>query len=218
MTPAGQSAARPVPNTDAILTAEFQYIAQSAFQANEDRSRVTSFYLVTLASFIAAVFSSSQLPRLILPLAHWAFVVLFLVLSVMSVLTLLQLVRLRQSWFDAVAAMNQIKDYYANSFPDIVPALAWRGPSLPARYKPWSVSFLLALQVAILGGVSAGAAIIFAGLGLNAQSSPPAWAGSWALAAAAMLGCVGAELWLYRRLLAPQGPAMAPMRAGGNGP
>ncbi len=36
---------------DSILSAEFNYIANSAFQANEDRAKVTTLYLVTVGSF-----------------------------------------------------------------------------------------------------------------------------------------------------------------------
>ena len=47
----------PFPGPD-ILQAEFNYIAQTAFQANEDRARVTTFYLVNLGGFVAALYSS----------------------------------------------------------------------------------------------------------------------------------------------------------------
>ena len=43
-----------------ILLAEYGYIAQTAFQAGEDRARVTSFYLVSVGTLVAA-FLSSQL-------------------------------------------------------------------------------------------------------------------------------------------------------------
>jgi hypothetical protein len=45
-------------NVDTILAAEYNYAAQTAFQANEDRARVTSFYLVTVGSFLAAILST----------------------------------------------------------------------------------------------------------------------------------------------------------------
>ena len=42
------------PNT--ILIAEFEYTTQPAFQANEDRARVSSYYFVTAAALVAAIF------------------------------------------------------------------------------------------------------------------------------------------------------------------
>jgi hypothetical protein len=42
-------------NPDEILIAEFNYIANSAFQANEDRSRAMSFYFVSVGSLMAEI-------------------------------------------------------------------------------------------------------------------------------------------------------------------
>ena len=179
---------------DFILTAEFQYnIAQCDFQANEDRARVTSFYLVTLGSFIAALLGS-QIQNLKVPEVYWAFVALFVILAIMSVLTLLQLVRLRQAWFDAVEAMNQIKTHYIRCHSELEGAFAWNPGSAPKRFKPWSVGFLLAFQVMLLGGASCGASVVFAGLAVENQ-----WWWVWALLA--VLACVGGQILLYRRLL-----------------
>ena len=41
-----------------ILIAEYEYIANSAIQANEDRARVSSFYLIAVGSLVAALFST----------------------------------------------------------------------------------------------------------------------------------------------------------------
>ncbi len=136
-----------------ILTAEFEYISQTAFQANEDRARVTNFYLVTLVGFIAALLGT-QLDNLMVPHVYWAFAALFVVLFLASILTLLQLVRLREAWFESIKAINDIKTYYQAKLPELElgTALRWKATTVPACYKPWSVGFLLALQVAVLGG------------------------------------------------------------------
>ena len=44
--------------TDQFLTEEYEYIAQTAAQANEDRARVSSFYLIAVGSLIAAIFGT----------------------------------------------------------------------------------------------------------------------------------------------------------------
>jgi hypothetical protein len=46
---------KPKLNSDEILKAEYTYIANTVFQANEDRSRVASFYFVTVGSLVAAI-------------------------------------------------------------------------------------------------------------------------------------------------------------------
>ena len=55
-------ARKPNLNSDEMLQQEFKYIAQTAFQANEDRSRVTSFYFVSVGSFVAAIIASGIIP------------------------------------------------------------------------------------------------------------------------------------------------------------
>ncbi|MFN8460695.1 MAG: hypothetical protein U0X93_02825 [Anaerolineales bacterium] len=37
---------------------EYDYIAQTAAQANEDRARISSFYLIAVGSLIAAIFGT----------------------------------------------------------------------------------------------------------------------------------------------------------------
>ena len=46
------------PGSEELLQTEFDYIARTAFQANEDRARVSSFYLVAVGSMVAALFST----------------------------------------------------------------------------------------------------------------------------------------------------------------
>ena len=156
------------PDPNAILIAEFEYIAQTVFQANEDRARVTSLHLISVGTFAAAILGS-QLADFQKSEVCWGFVALFAVLGLSSVLTLLQLARLRQAWYVSVSAMNTLKDYYINrlSAIDLNSAFAWRLSSLPAQFKPWSVSFLLAAQVTLLGAVSFSGMVLFVGLALG---------------------------------------------------
>lgn len=179
---------------DGILTAEFEYIAQTAFQANEDRARVTNFYLITLAGFVAAILGA-PFENLSFPQIYYAFAVLFVVLAVASTLTLLQLARLRQAWFDSLCAMNQLKAFYVARFPNLQleDAFAWSSTTLPARFKPWSLGFLLAIQTAVLGAMSLGAATVFIGLAQDQW-----W---WGAAAGAVVASLLLQIWLYYWLL-----------------
>lgn len=154
----------PASTPDEILTSEFNYIANTAFQSNEDRARATSFYLVTFGSFIAALVSAQ------LDLApgqeawlDWGFSGLFVALGLMGLVTVLELARLRASWFESVEAMNAIKEYYIARYPGLAEAITWRTQSdaMPRRLKLTSVGFLMALQVAFLGGAALGAGVYF---------------------------------------------------------
>jgi len=179
---------------DPILTAEFEYIAQSAFQANEDRAKVTNLYLIILGGLLAAILGA-ETGGWAVPEVHWAFVGLFAVLALFSFLTLLQLVRLRQAWFESARAMNQIKDFYVQRLgvARLDGAFRWRTSTLPPEFKPWSVSFLLALQVSLLGGAASAAGIVFIG-----QSYSQWW---WIAAIVAGLLVFTLQVVVYRQLL-----------------
>jgi hypothetical protein len=164
---------------DSILAAEYEYIAHTAFQTNEDRAKVSTFYVLTVGSFLAAMLGL-QTDLLQTRFIYLAFAILFAILGLNAALTMLQLVRLRQAWYDSVQALNQLKDFYAEHLTDMPlnDAFRWGQSSLPTKFKPWSVSFLLALQVTILGGAAAAAAVIFAGYAFI--NNPNAWL--WILA------------------------------------
>lgn len=151
---------------DSILIAEFEYIAQSAFQVSEDRAKVSSFYLVTFGSIFAAVFGAN-LQDVDTLLISFILAILFTFLSIYSALTLIKLAQLRLAWLDSVRAMNKIKDYYLQNISDAEFAQAFQWRKLPRRFKLQSISFALALEVAFMGGVAYGTAIMFAGRANN---------------------------------------------------
>jgi hypothetical protein len=162
-------------NVDTILAAEYNYAAQTAFQANEDRARVTSYYLVTVGSFLAAILST-QFITAPGPLVFGGFSLLFLLISAMGLITLLQLIRLRSAWHDSIQAMNQIKDFYIQNTPNypLGQAFRWRTESIPSKSKTSSISFLLTLEVSLLGTLAFGAAISFL---VKAFSASQVWLG-----------------------------------------
>src|SRR5512138_1387099 len=105
---------KPIPiELGELLAAEFDYIAQTALQANEDRARVSSFYLIAVGSLVAAMFGTqfldwkSALPQTV----NLMFSGLFLLLTLLGTSTIMQLARLRAAWYESMLAMNQLKDY-----------------------------------------------------------------------------------------------------------
>jgi hypothetical protein len=152
-------ARKPNLNSDEMLQQEFKYIAQTAFQANEDRSRVTSFYFVSVGSFVAAIIGTQleEQSRIV----SFAFFSLFLVLTIMGGLTIAQLARLRAAWHESVEAMNQIKDFYIKHHPEVEPAFKWRWKSIPKTNKPYSIANLIAIEVAMLSSLTTGAGAYF---------------------------------------------------------
>ncbi len=185
---------KPKLNPDEILKAEFHYIANTAFQAHEDRARFTTFYFVTVGSFVAAIFGTQfELHQRGVSLA---FFFLFIVLTFMGALTISQLARLRAAWRESIEAMNQIKDYYIKHNRAIEPAFKWRKNSIPPTNKPFSIANLIAVEVALLSSLTAGAAIHF----LLAFLGRVNWMGWMLIAAGALLSYAALWSW-YKHLL-----------------
>jgi Na+/melibiose symporter-like transporter len=187
-------AGKPKLNDDEMLQAEFKYITQNAFQSNEDRSRFSSYYFVTVGSFVAAVLGSpSALGQQTVALA---FFVLFIVLTIMGTFTLSQLARLRAAWHESVEAMNQIKNFYIKNNPNIKPAFKWLDKQVPPTDKPYSIANLIAMEVAMLSSLTTGTGIYFLLTALGNINTI-----SWLIiAASAVLGYIAQMAW-YKKLL-----------------
>jgi hypothetical protein len=93
-------------------------------------------------------------------------------LAVLGLITILQLVRLRQAWLESARAMNQIKARLVADDPALAAYFRWTNATLPTPFKPRSFGFLQAVSVALLSGLAVGAAVAFAGLARGAVVSP----------------------------------------------
>ncbi len=186
---------KPKLNPDEILKAEFEYIANTVFQANEDRSRVASFYFVTVGSLVAAIlgtqFAADELRSVAV-----AFCLLFVVLTILGALTIAQLARLRAAWHESVQAMNEIKDFYIKHNKEIEPAFKWRMKSIPKTDKPYSIANMMAIEVALLGALTSAAAVYFLLLVLGEIQ----WWGWFILVLSLGIGFIAQWLW-YKSLL-----------------
>ena len=160
-------------NPNTILQAEFEYIATTATQSNEDRAKVTSFYFVTVGSLVAAIFGAQYIdqiynangdPRFV----FLGFSLLFTVLAILGCLTVAQLARLRTAWRESVHAMNIIKEYYVKELGGTLDnAFLWKTGTIPPAYKPGSVANFLVYEVNILSGLIFSAAVFFFLLGFG---------------------------------------------------
>jgi hypothetical protein len=189
---------KPTISAEEILTAEFEYIAHTASQANDDRSSVVSFFIIAVGSPLAAFFSTDDLARADPTAANIIFAGLFLILAILGTTTILQLARLRAAWYESMLAMNHMKEFLIkNSDSDISGAFRWSFSTAPAKFKPNSVSFYQALEVAILAGLLFGAFGFFLLHSLRMQNE----FGIWLISA--LFGAVfaGTQIYLYRQLL-----------------
>ncbi|MCK6539073.1 MAG: hypothetical protein L6Q26_03355 [Anaerolineales bacterium] len=182
---------------DELLAAKFNYIAQTAAQANEDRARVSSFYLIAVGSLIAALFSTQLFdPDKFTQTVNLMFSGIFALLTVFGASTVMQLAQLRSAWHESMLAMNQIKDFAVSQSPELASAFRWTTQTLPRKYKRGSVSYYRALEVAIIGGLMFGAAAYF-----FQQAFGPANLATWIVCA--LMGGLAAwvQLKIYKKLL-----------------
>ena len=186
---------------DELLAAEFDYIAQTAIQANEDRARVSSFYLIAVGSLVAALFGTQYVDpqNLSTKDVNLMFSGLFALLTLLGASTVMQLARLRAAWYESALAMNQLKDYMMEQNKTLVRAFRWKTSTLPSKYKQDSVSFYQAVEVALISGLMFGAGTFFfqrAFIPINSINLI-----HWVLSALAGIAIFYLQLFLYRRAL-----------------
>jgi hypothetical protein len=147
----------------AILTAEFEYLADAAQQANEDRARVTQYYFMALGSFIASLLGLKEVPDKYIELAYSGLMVLFLLYAGFGALTVEQLIRLRLAWLKCSLAMDDIKEHYIKKFPEaeLASAIRFRTENLPPAFQKYSISHLLALATSVMSALSFLVAAVF---------------------------------------------------------
>src|ERR1700690_804546 len=180
---------------DDILIAEYEYIAATAHDANEDRSRVASFYFVSVGSIVAAILGT-QFAKDNLKSVSIAFSILFFVLTLLGALTIAQLARLRAAWHESIEAMNQLKDFYIKKFPDTEPAFKWRIKTIPPTDKLYSSANLIALEVALFSALTTAAAFYFILFALGVATLL-----SWGLIAVSFAVGAALQWWWYKHLL-----------------
>jgi membrane protein YdbS with pleckstrin-like domain len=157
--------AEPEFHAEEILEWEFEYARETAAQAQNDRTTVVNLYLLLVGGVGSIAVALPQLglaPEAVVP--RGAYAILFVLLGIIGFFTLMKLVRLRQAWYESVRAMNTIKKFYLEQFPQLEPAFLWKPDTIPARGKPWTITFNLALLVAIVDSVAIAVAVYFAGV------------------------------------------------------
>lgn len=191
----------PPTELDELLAAEFDYIAQTAAQANEDRARVSSFYLIAVGSLIAALFGTQVFePGLFNSNIKIMFAGVFGLLTLLGISTVMQLARLRAAWYESMMAMNQMKDFAMAQRPELAGAFRWKTTTLPAKYKPASVSYYQALEVALIGGLMFAAGVFFFQLALRPNDAPISLM-QWIVSIVAGVAMLLIHLQVYKRSL-----------------
>jgi hypothetical protein len=121
---------------------------------------------------------------------------LFGLLTFLGTSTVMQLARLRAAWYESALAMNQLKDYLMEENPGLAKAFRWKTSTLPAKYKRDSISYYQAREVALISGLTFGAAILFVQRAFVSTGFPHFLLSALLGAAAIIL-----QLYLYRQAL-----------------
>lgn len=186
---------------DELLASEFDYIAQTATQANEDRARVSSFYLIAVGSLVAALFGTQVFePELFNSNIKIMFSGLFGLLTMLGISTIMQLARLRAAWHESMLAMNQMKDFAIAQRPELAEAFRWKTSTLPPKYKPASVSYYQAVEVALISGLMFATGIFFLQLALLPETASTTIV-PWIFSIVAGIAMVFIQLQIYKRSL-----------------
>lgn len=180
---------------DEILRQEFEYARETSLQANNDRAQVVNLFLILVGgvgSIALAVPQFGAGKDLQLPPA--VFTLVFFLIGLLGLFTVLKLIRLRQAWHDSTLTMNQIKDFYLAHYPELAPAFRWRTETIPRPGKIGTITFDLAVLVALIDSVAVGGGMLF----VNLRQPIP-------FAVGAALVFLGFQTWLYFRLLGGPG-------------
>lgn len=183
---------------DELLAAEYDYIAQTANQAMEDRARVSSFYLIAVGSLIAALLGTQLVdPEKFTGTIKFMFSGIFTLLTLLGTSTVMQLAQLRSAWYESMLAMNQLKDFAMTQIPELSAAFRWKASTLPPKYKVSSVAFYQAFEVSLIGGLMFGAAIFFLQQALFARITVSNWIACMLMGGLAVF----VQMSIYKRMM-----------------
>src|SRR6266568_1030634 len=185
-----------------MLLEEFNYVSVTAYQAMEDRARISSFYyllLGVLASGLAAVYQFSGDTHNV-PLS--LVTTLLFIGALISISFFVTLIRLRQAYKESLLTMNVIKEFYIDQFkqqmPTIQHAFRWRLATMPKGERIGSVTFMIAALNAIIGS------LCFAGAAFIVTEQPLTGPGAFTLALAIFIIAVLVHIFYYRYALSKE--------------
>lgn len=188
-----------------MLLEEFNYASLTAYQAMEDRARISSFYyllLGVLASGLAAIYQFSEGAHVIPP---FIIVALLLVAAMISVTFFITIIRLRQAYRESVLCMNVIKEFYIQQFKQQMPAIEhafrWRLRTIPLGERIGSVTFMFGYLNALIGSLCLAGAVF---IGTEQPFSEP---GASILAGIAFVIAMLLHILYYRRALSKRSEA-----------
>jgi 8-oxo-dGTP pyrophosphatase MutT (NUDIX family) len=142
-------------NIENMLLEEFNYASVTAYQAMEDRARVSSLYYLLLGALASALLAIYQLGGNTHVYSQPLVIALLVLAGILSITFFEKIIRLRQAFRDSLICMNVIKEYYIQQFqremPTIERAFRWRLKTIPPGERIGSVTFAISALIALMG-------------------------------------------------------------------
>lgn len=139
-----------------LLKMEFSYAMETSMQAQKDRLTMLNFYLGLYTAVFAGNIGLSEISNDLKNLIPFS----FLILAFVSFIFILQVIRLRQSWYSSAKSMNLIKEYFFERDESLKSFIKWKSETLPTPEKFKTVSWLIAFLISVLGTISLGVGMI----------------------------------------------------------
>lgn len=177
-----------------IVIAEYNYIAETAFQASEERAKVTQFFIISFGGFLTAILSF-QFPIENVHDINQVFGILFLLIYIFGGVTVFQLARFRIAWIDSIRAMNQIKLAAIQENKGLGSYFRWT--QNPKPFKAVSIGFSLVIMIALISGASVGSAVSLLGFASRGTSVP--------LRTSIIYGCLGGGVYITLYIFSVKG-------------
>lgn len=185
-----------------MLLEEFNYVSVTAYQAMEDRARISSFYYILLGVLVSALVAIIQFSGgtryISLPLVA----ILLFIGALISISFFITLIRLRQAYKESLLTMNVIKEFYIDQFKQQMPAIEqafrWRLATMPKGERIGSVTFVIAALNAFIGSLCLAGALFF----FTEQAISIIWASI--LAGALFIVSAFVHIYYYRKSLSKE--------------
>ena len=149
---------------ESMLLEEFNYASVTAYQAMEDRARVSSLYYLLLGALASGLLAIYQLGGNTHASSQPLVVALFVLAGLLSITFFEKIIRLRQAYRESLICMNVIKEFYIQQFqkqmPSIEHAFRWRLKTVPAGERIGSVTFAISSLIALMGSFCFAGAVL----------------------------------------------------------
>ena len=153
-------------NIENMLLEEFNYVSLTAYQAMEDRARVSSLYYLLLGALASGLLAIYQVGASSHTTSQPLIVAILVLAGIMSVTFFEKILRLRQAYRESLISMNVIKEFYIRQFeremPQIGLAFRWRLKTIPPGERIGSVTFAISALIAFMGSFCLAGAVLIA--------------------------------------------------------